>query len=257
MTSSNQQECEDGAGSRADSPRPSGLFPDTRWSLVIAARSACDKIAQEALAHLCQIYWFPLYVFVRGRGFSPHDAEDITQSFFARFLAREDFNCADSDKGRLRAFLLVSMKHFIASWVRRARRQKRGGEASTVSIDRALAEERYGKVPRDNASPDLIFEKQWAVALLQQVMQSLEEEYAEKGKGEIFEALRGHISLWAREKPYAEAAAELGMSEGSLKTAAHRMRQRYRDLQRREVAHTVAENNQVDAEINHFFQLFS
>ena len=202
-----------------------------------------------ALARLCELYWYPLYAFVRRQGHRPHDAQDLTQEFFARLLAKGWLAEVQQERGRFRSWLLAAMKHFLANEWDRLKAQKRGGRIAIVSIDEATAEGRYRDEPAEEETADRLFERRWALTLLDRVLAQLREEFASDGKPALFDALKGTLSGEAR--PYAEIARELGTSEGAIKTAVHRLRERYRTLIRAEVMQTVATPAEADAELRH------
>ena len=204
-----------------------------------------------ALERLCQSYWYPLYVVVRRKGHSPHDAQDLTQEFFARFLERKYVALADQSRGKFRTFMLRSLEHFLINEWEKATAAKRGGERRSISWDAQDAESRYLLEPADVASPDKVFEKRWAMSLLDLVMSRLREEYSTPEKRQFFDAVKN--SLWGESAavPYAEIGARLGMAEGAVKVAAYRMRERYRELLRAEVGHTVSTSAEVDEELRY------
>jgi RNA polymerase sigma-70 factor (ECF subfamily) len=231
-------------------------FKTTHWSVVLLAGDASESVAQQALEHLCRAYWFPLYAYARREGQSPEDAEDLTQSFFARFLERGYFARADRERGRFRTFLLSSLKHFLTEEWRKANREKRGGGKEFVPFEPGEAENRYATEPRDELSPDLLFDRRWAEALLERVMARLGKDYDSTGRTEVYTRLQQF--LWGRqaEVSYAEMGAQLGMNEGAVKVAVHRLRQRFRDLLREEVANTVQTPEQVEEELRHLMGAF-
>jgi RNA polymerase sigma-70 factor (ECF subfamily) len=240
-----------------DGPLPQGPeFPSTHWSIVLNAGTGPATVAREALEKLCRVYWYPLYGFIRRQGRSPEDAQDLTQEFFARFLEQETFRRADADRGRFRTFLLACLKHFLVSDWRKATAAKRNA-GPLVSLDQDEAEERYQAEPSDQLAPDKVFEKRWAAALLEQVLRRLGQEYAAQGKQQLFEKLK--LNLWGNRDvaPYAELAPQLGLSEGALKVAVHRLRQRYLEMLRSEVAQTLANPADVDDELRHLIQVMS
>jgi RNA polymerase sigma-70 factor (ECF subfamily) len=229
-------------------------FTPTHWSVVLAAAGRADSTdARDALERLCRNYWLPIYAFVRRQGHNPHDAQDLTQEFFARLLEKNYLARADRDKGRFRSFLLASVKHFLANEWDKARAQKRGGGRLLISIDAAAAETSFGREPADLLSADKIFERRWALALLEQVLRRLREEYTRDGKEKQFEQLKGTLTEASRLLPYAEIAARLATSEGAVKVAVHRLRQRYRELLRAEISDTVADAREIDDEIRNLF----
>ena len=234
-----------------------GQFMTTRWSVVLKAAQTKLAEADEALSTLCKNYWYPLYAFVRRQGYSSHDAQDLTQGFFARFLEKKDFKAADRAKGRFRSFLLASLKHFLANQYDRATAQKRGGKYSFISLDEAAAESRYSLEPIDQFSAEKIFERRWALTLLENVLDQLRKEFVREGKRELFEELKIFLSGGKDSRSYAEAAHRLNMSEGTIKISVHRMRQRYRKLLRAEIAQTVADPSEIDAELRYLFSAMS
>jgi len=235
---------------------PPSQFLTTHWSLVLAARDRAEPGADDALASLCSIYWYPLYAFVRRRGHGAEDAHDLTQEFFARLLEKDFLAGVDRTKGKFRAFLLVACNHFLANERDRARAKKRGGGRPILSLDAGDAEGRYCAEPADALTPEKLFERRWALALLQQVMARLREEFGAKGKGPLFDRLRGFL-VGEKGTGYGQAAEELGLSEGAVKVAVHRLRQRYRELLHEEIGRTVATPEQVDEEIRSLFAALS
>ena len=240
-------------------PAPAGTraqFAETHWSLVLHAQRGGDSArAGDALASLCQTYWYPLYAFVRRQGHSPHDAQDLTQEFFARLLARNFLGDADPAKGRFRSFLLGTLKHFLSDEWDRARAQKRGGGQQPISLDAESAETRYQLEPADESSAEKIYERRWALALLDQVLKRLRDEFTRDGKEHVFDELKS--ALTGGKVPYPEIAARLDMKESAVRTAIHRLRTRYRDIVRAEIAETVASPAEVDAEMQHLFAALS
>ncbi|MGI9242972.1 MAG: RNA polymerase sigma factor [Verrucomicrobiales bacterium] len=234
-----------------------GRFPLTRWTLVCQAQDATEVSAHRALSELCELYWYPLYAFVRRSGCDPEDAEDVTQGFFDELLAKDYLCDVAADKGRLRSFLMVSIKHYLSKWRRHARAEKRGGGKAIISIDRELAEERYHLEPADALTPEILYDRHWAMALMKLAHNRLRQEYAGRGKLELFEALGGSLSPNKPEHPHAEIAAQLGMSEGNVRQNASRMRKRYRDILMEEIAQTVHSEEEIDTELAHLFAAFS
>ena len=230
-------------------------FEATRWSIVVAAGGTDSNRTQKALEHLCNAYWYPLYAFVRRQGHSPHDAQDLTQEFFARLLARNFLGNADPAKGRFRSFLLGALKHFLSDEWDRARAQKRGGGQRLISLDAESAETRYRLEPADESTAEKIYERRWALALLDQVLQRLRDEFTRDGKKHVFEELKP--ALTGDKVAYAEIAEHLHIKEGAVRVAVHRMRQRYRELVRAEIGETVADPAEVDAEMQHLFAAMS
>jgi RNA polymerase sigma-70 factor (ECF subfamily) len=230
-----------------------GVFRTTRWSVVFHARQLNSAEASAALEQLCRTYWYPLYAFVRRQGHDPHDAQDLTQEFFARLLAGHQLESVDRAKGRFRSFLLAALKHFLANEWDRRKAQKRGGREIHLSIDTQSAEDRYRLEPADPQSAEKIYERRWALTLLDRVLDLMKLEAEAAGKGDHFQALKIALTVDRRAVPYADLARGLGMTEGAVKVAVHRMRQRYRELLRAEIAHTVSDAQAVDAEIRHLF----
>jgi RNA polymerase sigma-70 factor (ECF subfamily) len=228
-------------------------FATTHWSLVAAARDRAEPGAEEALAALCAAYWYPLYAYVRRRGHGADEAQDLTQEFFARLLEKGFLAQADRGRGHFRSFLLAACDHFLANERDRARAKKRGGGHRLLSLDWADAEGRYRVEPADELTPEKLFQRRWALTLLQEVLGRLRADFAARGKGRLFERLRGTLVGGEGTAPYREIAAELGLSEGAVKVAAHRLRQQYRDLLREEIARTVGAPEQVDEEIRELF----
>ncbi|MCX6903977.1 MAG: sigma-70 family RNA polymerase sigma factor [Verrucomicrobia bacterium] len=233
------------------------MFPVTQWTVVLAAGGMPSPESAAALERLCSSYWYPLYAFVRRSGHSPPDAEDLTQEFFARVLERHWLTRADQSKGRFRTFLLTAMERFLANEWDKARALKRGGGQRNVPIQVDTAETRYGVEPADTRTPEQAFEYRWAVALLDEVVKQLEAEFQEQGQAASFAALKPCLVGDRASQPYAELAAMLGMEEGAVKVAVHRLRQRYRELLRAEIANTVASTEEVDAEMRHLFNVLS
>jgi RNA polymerase sigma factor (sigma-70 family) len=232
-------------------------FAPTRWSLIAAARDRDAPEAQQALSHLCESYWYPLYAYIRRRGRTADEAADLTQEFFARLLESDFFGAADPAKGRFRAFLLASCKNFLANEHDRAGAQKRGGGRSLVSINVGSAEGRYSREPSHDLTPEKLFERRWAVTLLDHALAQLRKEFTDKGKEAHFDQLRVYLVGERGGPSHGKAADELGMTAGAVKVAVHRMRQRYRELLREEIAQTVEGPEQIDEEIRQLFAALS
>lgn len=230
-------------------PSSNGLFATTRWTLVRAAGQGNSPAADEALEILCAAYWFPLYAFVRRNGFSKEDAEDLTQAFFSKLLARGDFARLRRENGRFRAFLLAALKHFLANERDRAGRLKRGGGITHFPLDWQGADSRFQIADATHAAPDAAYDREWAMALLERVIDKLRRECLADGNGGRFDQLKSYLTLGKGEIPYASAAAALAMDEGAARVAVHRMRKRYRELLRIEVARTLADPAMVDEEL--------
>jgi RNA polymerase sigma-70 factor (ECF subfamily) len=230
-------------------------FATTHWSVVLMAREGQSSASAKALETLCRAYWYPLYAYIRRLGHSPHDAQDITQSFFGYLLAKGLLAKAAPQAGHFRSFLLGSLNNFMANERRRQQSAKRGGGQSPIPLDAQTAEGRYELEPVDPANPQVLFEQAWAVAVIDQSIASLQAEYATAGKAMIFERLCGFLQGERGPLTYAEIGVELDMKEGAVKVAVHRLRQRYREHLRAAVANTVAEPMEVDAELQHLLQV--
>jgi RNA polymerase sigma factor (sigma-70 family) len=236
-------------------PAPPGSrqFATTRWTLVLAAGQRGSPQSSAALATLCENYWYPLYAYVRRRGYEADEAQDFTQAFFTRLLERNDLAAADPRRGRFRSFLLTSLKHFLANEWDRNRAQKRGGGRAALSIDFGTAEERYRAEPAHDLTPEKIFERRWALVLLENVLARLHDESAQAGTADSFDRLKGFLTGEQSAGTYGQLAAELNMSEGAVKVAVHRLRRRYRELLRAEIEETVADPDEIDQEIRALF----
>lgn len=221
---------------------------------MLRAGRADTTRARDALARLCQTYWFPLYAYVRRRGHSQEDAQDLTQEFFARLLERNAISTVSPDKGRFRSFLLASLNHFLSDEWDKARAQKRGA-GKIISFDTRMAESWLEQQPANQLTPEQAFELRWTISLLEQVYQQLEEEYRQQGKAELFEALRTTLAGPGNSAPYAELGRRLGLSEGAVKVAVHRLRQRYRGLLRETIAETVGSEAEVDEELRYLLRI--
>jgi DNA-directed RNA polymerase specialized sigma24 family protein len=241
-----------------DSPAGGGdLFATTHWSVVLAAGQTESPDSLSALAQLCEAYWYPLYAFARRQGYSPEDAEDVTQGFFARLLRRNYFAELSQSKGKFRAFLIAAFKHFLCDEGDRARALKRGGGQTVLSLDAQEAEHRYQLEPVNTLTPDKLYEQKWAYALMEKARFRLREEYGSKGQGELYAALKGLDGREAGDQTYAEMAVQLGMTLSAIKAAARRMRERYGKLLRLEIAQTVATPAEIDEEIRHLLAIIS
>jgi RNA polymerase sigma factor (sigma-70 family) len=229
------------------------VFATTRWTVVLAAGHRGAPQADVALEELCRTYWYPLYAYVRRRGHSHDDAEDFTQAFFARLLEKNYLEGISSDKGKFRAFLLVAVKHFLANEWDRAHRQKRGGGVIPLSLDWQDADQRYQIHPVDTLSPDKLYDRAWAVTVLEQVITRLRDESVAEGKTRLYEQLKGFLMVGKSDIPYAQAAAALTLTEGAVRVAVHRLRQRYRELLRQEIAQTLSDPAQIDEEMQALF----
>jgi RNA polymerase sigma-70 factor (ECF subfamily) len=235
-------------------PGQSPLFQTTHWSVVLQAASG-DSAA--ALERLCRTYWYPLYAFVRRQGHDAPDAQDLTQGFFELFLAKHYLKDVDRDKGRFRSFLLASLKHFLANEWKKANRQKRGGQLDKISFDAVAAEERFKLEPRDETSPEIIFDRRWANAVLDSVLAKLREEFEQSGKRDRFETLSGYIFQEPQSGEYPRLAARWKITESGLRSSVQRVRQRYAALFRAEIANTVNDPRDVDAEISYLLGILN
>jgi RNA polymerase sigma factor (sigma-70 family) len=228
-------------------------FDTTRWSLVLAAGADDSTEARRALSSLCEAYWYPLYAFVRRRGEAPDDARDLTQAFFASLLERRSFDGLAPERGRFRAFLLAALKHFLANEAARARTQKRGGGLTVgpliVGVD--SAEGHYQREPAGGCTPETLFERRWALTVIERVLEELRSRWASDGKAREFDALKECLLGQSPRGGYAAVAEELGMTPGAVKTAVHRLRRRFHDALRRHIAETVADPAQIEDEIQY------
>lgn len=244
---------EAGPGTTGITPPQPSAFVTTHWSVVLTAAHSDTTQARDALAKLCQTYWHPLYTYVRRRGYSPEDGEDLTQSFFAALLERKAVSTVNPDKGRFRSFLLASLNHFLSDEWDKARAQKRGG-GKVVSFDTETAELWLDQVPSQNLTPEKAFELRWAITLLEQVYRKLEEEHRQQRKAEWFAVLRNTLAGPGNSAPYAELGQRLGLNEGAVKVAVHRLRQRYRALLRETIADTV-DVGEVEEELRYLLRI--
>ena len=244
-------------GQREGSSQGGEWFTTTHWSVVLAAGQSASRNGQAALEQLCRTYWYPLYAYVRRRGHAPQDAQDLTQEFFARLLAKDFLVGVAAEKGKFRSFLLAAMNHFLADEWDKARAQKRGGGKTFVSLDDARDEECYRLEPVDAMDAEKLFERRWALTLLEHAKGRVKEEYAKSGKSGLYQRLNAFESGDRSSPPYAEVAAELGLTESAVKSAAFQMRQRYRELVREEVANTVSSRSEIDEEIRYLIGVIS
>ena len=233
----------------------SSEFPTTRWTLVVAAGGPRKQEARSALASLCEGYWYPLYAYLRRRGYPADQAQDLTQDFFIRVLEGRYLDRADPEKGRFRSFILTSLKFFVADEGDRERADKRGG-GKVGSLELATGEERYLREPAHDETPERIFERRWALSVLDRVVERLRSEFLQHGRREHFEQLKVFL-LGQADAPYAALAREMNTSEGALKVAIHRLRKRYRELFRQEIADTVADPAEVEAELRYLAAVLS
>lgn len=229
-------------------------FTTTHWSVVLQARGE-SAAADAALEKLCRTYWWPLYGFVRRQGYKPEEAQDLTQAFFARLLERRDFETVRRERGRLRSYLLASMKNFLSKARDRELTIKRGEGQPLISLDDLLARERVDQEPAHRLSADRIYERRWTLTLLEQVLARLLAEYKTAGKLPLFDHLKELLAGESGQPSQAKIAKELGMTENAVKQAFHRLRHRYRQLLHEEIAHTVAAPDDVENELRHFMSV--
>lgn len=223
-------------------------FGTTQWSVVLAAAKRGSADAEEALARLCAVYWYPVFAFVRRRGHSPDEAQDLTQGFFTRLIEKGDLDDADRSRGRFRTFLLTACQYFLSNERDRALTIKRGGGWSAMSIDFAAAESRYQRALAHDETPERLYERHWCLTLLASVLDGLGQEYAAAGNERLFDRLQGFLTM-DDEGTHADAARDLEMTPGAVKVAVHRLRRRYRDLLRQRILDTVASPRDVDDEM--------
>lgn len=235
-------------------PQNASQFATTRWSMVVAAGRDSSPAAARALATLCETYWYPLYAYARRKGHSAEDAQDLTQEFFVHLLDKQTVQVADRERGRFRSFLLTSMKNFMARQWRRGTAKKRGGDRKMISLDFEVGEKHYQLEPSHDATAESIFERQWALTVLEQALTRLRCEFQEAGKTELFEGLKMFVGGQTSTVPYRELGDQLNMSEGAVKVAIHRMRQRYRVLLRDEIQQTIGAGEDVDEELGQLFE---
>ena len=236
---------------------PGDIFVTTRWTVVLTAGQRHTSQSDHALEELCRTYWFPLYAYVRRRGHAKADAEDLVQAFFARFLAKNYLEGLSAERGRFRAFLLASLKNFLTNEWKKSQRLKRGGGDTVLSLDWETADTKFQVASTSEPSPDKAFDREWAVALLAHVIDRLRDECAGEGKAKQFEQLKVFLTAGKGTVPHAAVAQALGVDEGAVRVAAHRLRKRYRELLRDEIAHTLADPAQVDEEMRALFGAFN
>ena len=236
---------------------PRAHFATTRWSVVLAARAEQSPASQEALETLCRGYWYPLYAFVRRVGHSAHDAQDLTQEFFSRLLQKHWLDAAEQERGRFRSFLVMAMKRFLANEWDRSRSAKRGGGHACVPMDTEFAETRYAQEPAATIPADSLYERRWALTLLDQAMAALRAEYEKDGRGDDFAHLKEFLVAERGAIPYGEIAGTLGIAEGAARVAVHRLRKRFREVFRETIAETVTNPGDVDAEIRFVVEILS
>ena len=234
---------------------PQQLFVTTHWSVVLAAQDKSSPISAAALETLCRAYWYPLYAYVRGSGRSRHDAQDLTQEFFARLLAHDWLRVVLPEKGRFRTFLLVTMKRFLANEWHRGMAQKRGAGKLALSLDTEAAEHRFAAEP--SLTPDELYERRWAMTLLDESLERLQKEFTRMGREQEFVCLKEWLTAERGGIPYAQIATALGTTDGAARVAVHRMRKQFRHLFRQTIAETVDAAGDVDAEMRHLVAVLS
>ena len=234
-------------------PADTRRFATTRWSVVLAAGKNSSANQKQALETLCQRYWFPLYAFLRRRGYDTHQAEDFTQAFFAHLLEKHDLRAADPQYGKFRSFLLIRLKYFLSDERDRTQAKKRGGGRKILSLSFQDAEGQYVLEPADPLSPEMLFEKSWALTVLDRTMDRLEAEMAKKNRQKLFEHLKVYLTAEKEDIPYQDMATKLHRTEGSIRVAVHRLRRQYRKLLRDEIAQTVDGEDQIDEEMGSLF----
>jgi RNA polymerase sigma factor (sigma-70 family) len=236
-------------------PKAEAAFTTTHWSVVLNAAEAGSPQAHAALSQLCEVYWYPLYVYVRRQGYSPVDSQDLTQEFFSRLLGRNYLRSIDREKGKFRSFLLAAMENFLAKHWRDAHRLKRGGSQNIISLDDTDAEGRYQIEPAVQATAEQMYERRWALTLIELTLKRVRSEFAAAKKLPLFETLEPFLGGERPDLTYAQAGATLDMTEGAVKVAMHRLRARYGELLREEIAKTVSTPDEVDQELKHLIEV--
>lgn len=239
-----------------DTPQSAAHFATTRWSMVVAAGRPESESARNALEDLCRAYWYPLYVFARRRGHDAAEAQDLVQGFFAYLLEKGTLAAADEERGRFRTFLLTVFQRFLSHERERQTAQKRGGGRAVIGFDVGEAEDRYRREPFHELTPERIYDRRFALTLLDAVLAKLEADYAEKDRDELFDRLKGTLT-GADVDNYASIASDLGMTESAIKVAAHRLRRQYRDVLRSEIGQTVESPQEIDDELRRLMESLS
>lgn len=229
----------------------------TQWSQVLAARDGSETEARRALESLCQTYWQPLYAYIRHQGYEPDEASDLTQAYFTEFLEKDFLADVDPGKGRFRSFLLASLRHFLSHERTRSRALKRGGGTLTLSLDTDGAEERYTQEPATGRTPEEVFERRWALTVLGQALASLRHESTTENQRRSFETLKPYLTGEEPRRSYREVGEELGMTEMAVRKAAHRLRRRFGQVLRNEIAETVADEEAIDDEVRHLLTIIA
>jgi RNA polymerase sigma factor (sigma-70 family) len=238
-------------------PRSDAWFRTTHWTVVLEAAQRDSAQADGALARLCETYWYPLYTYIRRLGHSPEDAQDLTQEFFARFVEKDFLKSLVQEKGKFRTFLLMTLTRFLANERDRANRLKRGGGRQIISLDAQDTESRYRAEPVDDMSPEKAFERRWAMTVVDKVMAQLGVEFSERGQAELFGQLRSLLGGEGGQCTYAEVAEKFGMTVANVKVTVYRLRSRFRELLRQEIAHTVSSPEEIDDEVRYLFATLS
>ena len=238
-------------------PPRSGRFATTRWSLVLAAGGQADARSAEALSSLCELYWYPIYAFIRRQGYSASESADLTQEFFLRVLEKNYFRALDPARGRFRGFLCASVRHFLSNERDRARTLKRGGTRPPISLDVDAAEGRYQLEPHDDLTPEKLFDRRWALILLDRALTRVGRDYADANKAALFDHLKGFLTGDSSGIPYAQVAKAMDTSEGAVKVAVHRLRRHFRDALVEEIAETVLDRADINAEIAYLMKAVS
>ncbi len=233
------------------------IFATTHWTVVLAAGKRHTTQSDAALEELCRTYWFPLYAYVRRRGHTKEDAEDLVQAFFARFLAKNYLAGLNEERGRFRAFLLAALKNFLVNEWKHASRKKRGGGATALSLDWSAADTQFQVASTTEPSPDKAFDREWAIALLGKVVERLQSECEAEGRAKQFAELKVFLTAGKGALSHADAAKKLGLDEPAVRVIVHRLRKRYRELLRAEIANTLSDPSQVDEEMRALFGAFS
>jgi DNA-directed RNA polymerase specialized sigma24 family protein len=241
----------------SSSGAPAGAFATTHWSMVLRAGDRCGPESAPALEKLCRGYWYPLYAYVRREGHAVHEAQDLTQAFFARLLGDNSLASVHPDKGRFRSFLIASLKHFLINEWKHSQRQKRGGGKVHFHLDEEVAQGRYRLEPAENFTPEKAFERRWAETLLQRVLDHLKAEWGQRDASVPFDEMKPFLLEGKGSVRIADVAARLGVTGDSLKWSVRKLRQRYREIFREEIAHTVGSPEDIDDEIRHLFSVLT
>ena len=231
-------------------------FPSTHWSILLEEGSA-DSATQRLLTRVCDRYWYPLYAYLRKRGHSSHDAQDLAQGFLCKMLENDGLAMASPERGRFRSYLLGALKHFENDRRKYDQAEKRGSGRAPVSIEEELAEERYQNEPADNLTPEKVFDREWALALLQEVIDQLKTEYHQQGKADVFEALSDYLSVKPEKSTYPQIAESLGVSAGNVRVMVNRMRKRYKSILTETISQTVDSEEDIQKELQYLFSTFS